>query len=202
MEPIKILVVDDSLVVRGMLTKLFEADKWIRVVGAVATAADADSVIAQQSVDVVSLDVEMPGMNGLDYLPSLARRRIPTIIVSSRASEQSEVRAIALSRGAASCFNKEHAVRDATMLLHDVRVAALQGHKPPGAGVFGYSTGSSVIQNAAIEQLIADHGTGLTQFVAERIGYATLDGDMAGVAKWVSIGRGLQAVQNRVGDFH
>jgi chemotaxis response regulator CheB len=192
MDTINVLVVDDSLVIRGMLTSLLEGDKSIRVIGAASSAADADAVIAQQIVDVVTLDVEMPGTNGLDYLISLARRRIPTIILSSRASEQSE---IALSRGAASCFDKANAVRDAAILLNSIKVAALQKKKPPVAA----NTQSAVAQaipNAAIEQLLAEHGAGLMHFIAERIGYATLDEDPAGVAKWLGVARKLRQVQH------
>lgn len=192
MDPINVLVVDDSLVIRGMLTNIFEADKRLRLVGAVSTAAEADRVIAQQIVDVVTLDVEMPGVNGLDYLVSLARRHIPTIILSSRASEDSEVRSIALSRGASSCFNKANAVRDAAILLHDVVVAAKQGHKGPDAHATTQPVNSVASADTAIEQLVAEHGEGLGRFVAERIGYAVLEEDKPALTKWVCIGRKLR----------
>lgn len=196
MEVINVLVVDDSLVIRGMLTNILEADKKIRVVGAVSSAADADNVISQQIVDVITLDIEMPGTNGLDYLPSLTRRRIPTIILSSQASG---VREIALSRGAASCFDKANAVRDATILVNDVKLAALQKSKQQPAGASAHPAGPASIPNAAIEQLIAEHGDGLTRIIAERIGYATLDEDPAAVAKWVGIARKLREVQSHAG---
>jgi chemotaxis response regulator CheB len=197
MDPINVLVVDDSLVIRGMLTSILEADRNIRVVGAVSTAADADTVIAQHIVDVITLDVEMPGTNGLDYLPSLVRRRIPTIILSSRASDKSEVRDVALSRGASSCFDKANAVRDASILLASIKVAALQRHKPIAAAVAPQASDLLATPDIVIEQLIAEHGDGLTRFIAERIGYAALEEDAPGMAKWLAVGRKLQAVRSR-----
>lgn len=124
MEQINVLVVDDSLVIRGMIVNILEKDPEITVVGAAASAADADTMLRQHIVDVVTLDIEMPGLSGMDYLPSLARRRIPTVMLSGQTVEGSEERSWALRQGASACFNKAHAVRDAADLIKQVKNAA------------------------------------------------------------------------------
>ena len=61
-KPIRVLVVDDSLVARNMITKGLESYPRIQVVGTAINAVDAKTKIAQLTPDVVTMDVEMPGM--------------------------------------------------------------------------------------------------------------------------------------------
>lgn len=83
-KPIRVLVVDDSLVARNMITKGLESYPRIQVVGTAINAADAKTKITQLAPDVVTMDVEMPGMNGIDFLKSfLPQHPIPVILVSS-----------------------------------------------------------------------------------------------------------------------
>ena len=83
-KPIRVLVVDDSLVARNMITKGLESYPRIQVVGTAINAVDAKTKIAQLTPDVVTMDVEMPGMNGIDFLKSfLPQHPIPVILVSS-----------------------------------------------------------------------------------------------------------------------
>jgi two-component system chemotaxis response regulator CheB len=70
-----VLVVDDSAVSRNVVTRILESDPGIRVVASAADSQAALLAIASQPIDVVILDIEMPGMTGLELLPLLIRER-------------------------------------------------------------------------------------------------------------------------------
>lgn len=123
MEHFRVLVVDDSLVIRGLLTNVLSTDKEIKVVGAASSAEEAAIFLGKQQVDVVTLDVEMPGTSGLQFLPALRKLDLPVILLSGHAAEGSDMRGTALLLGAAACFNKAHAVRDADKLIALVKAA-------------------------------------------------------------------------------
>ena len=79
------MVVDDSILARTMITKGLSASPQIEVAGACFNAQDARAKIDQLRPDVMTLDVEMPGMNGIDFLKRLLPERpLPVILVSSR----------------------------------------------------------------------------------------------------------------------
>ena len=82
--PIRVLVVDDSLVARNLITKGLAAHPRIEVVGTAINALDAKNKIARLSPDVVTMDVEMPGTSGIDFLKQfLPTHPLPVILVSS-----------------------------------------------------------------------------------------------------------------------
>ena len=118
-------MVDDSVTIRAMMRQVLESDPEIRIAGLAASADEADLVLEDTLVDVITLDVEMPGRSGLDYLEDLrARRPTPVIMLSSYTARGEEVRAQALLLGAAGCFNKANAVREKDRLLKLVKDAA------------------------------------------------------------------------------
>jgi two-component system chemotaxis response regulator CheB len=81
---IRVLVVDDSMLFRAAITRDLGQDPQIEVVGAVADAYAARDKIAELKPDVVTLDVEMPGMNGIEFLKYLMPRYpIPVIVISA-----------------------------------------------------------------------------------------------------------------------
>ena len=82
---IKVLIVDDSLVFVNFLSKeLPHADKNIEIVGYAMNAADAMRKIPSTKPDVITLDVEMPRTNGIDFLKELLPKHLlPVILVSS-----------------------------------------------------------------------------------------------------------------------
>ena len=81
---IKVLVVDDSILFRKVMIDNLSKNPNIKVVGYAFNAFDAQRKIPVLNPDVITLDVEMPGMNGIDFLKQLIPKRpIPVILVSS-----------------------------------------------------------------------------------------------------------------------
>jgi len=100
-QPVRVLVVDDSALMRKLIPQILEADNSIQVVG---TAMDGNfglKKIAELKPQVITLDLEMPGMGGLDMLKEIMRgHRIPVIVVSSHSTQGASVTLKALSLGA------------------------------------------------------------------------------------------------------
>jgi two-component system chemotaxis response regulator CheB len=98
---VRVLVVDDSALMRKLIPQILETDKTIQVVG---TAMDGNfglKKIEELKPQVVTLDLEMPGMGGLDMLKEIMRRhRVPVIVVSSHSTEGATVTLKALALGA------------------------------------------------------------------------------------------------------
>lgn len=81
---LKVLIVDDSIMFRQMLAKSLSEDKGIEVVATASNAYDARDKILQFEPHVMTLDVEMPRMNGIDFLKKLMPQYpLPTVVVSS-----------------------------------------------------------------------------------------------------------------------
>ena len=126
---IRVLVVDDSAVVRRVLSDALGREGDIAVVGAAPDAYAARELIARLRPDVVTLDVEMPRMDGLSFLEKLMRHHpVPVVIVSSVTPAQGEAALRALSLGAVEVVSKPgsaYSVPDvARDLVRAVRSAA------------------------------------------------------------------------------
>lgn len=81
--PVRVLIVDDSAVMRQLLAGMLSRDPGIQVVGTAADPLIARQKIQRLSPDVLTLDIEMPRMNGLEFLRELMRERpMPVIMVS------------------------------------------------------------------------------------------------------------------------
>lgn len=105
--PIRVLIVDDSQTIRQLIRLRLSADPRLLVVGEAADAFDAREKVKQLNPDVLTLDVEMPGMSGLDFLERLMRLRpMPVIMVSSETQKGSQAALEALSLGAVDCIGK------------------------------------------------------------------------------------------------
>lgn len=104
---IRVLVVDDSAVVRQVLQEILEADPEIEVI---ATAADpyvAVKRIKEQLPDVITLDLEMPRMDGLTFLDRLmSQHPIPVVVCSTLAGQGSDAGLAALAKGAVEIIAK------------------------------------------------------------------------------------------------
>ncbi|MGB1558629.1 MAG: response regulator, partial [Oceanococcaceae bacterium] len=98
---IRVLVVDDSALARHVLTEVLSAQPDIDVIGAAQDPYVARDLIKQLSPDVITLDVEMPRMDGLMFLENLMRLRpTPVVMVSSLTTRGAEVTLRALELGA------------------------------------------------------------------------------------------------------
>lgn len=98
---IKVLVVDDSALIRSLLSEIVRADAELQLVGVAPDAFVARDLIKQHSPDVITLDVEMPRMDGLTFLDKLMKGRpTPVLMISSLTERGSEATLRALELGA------------------------------------------------------------------------------------------------------
>lgn len=107
MKKIKVLVVDDSSTMRGLIATALSKDPDIEVVGQAEDPLQARQAIKTLNPDVVTLDVEMPNMSGLEFLEKIMRLRpMPVIMVSTLTSRGAEETVRALEIGAVDCIEK------------------------------------------------------------------------------------------------
>jgi two-component system chemotaxis response regulator CheB len=104
---IKVLIVDDSALMRGVLREIINRHPDLEVVGQAPDPITARDMIKQLNPDVLTLDVEMPRMNGLDFLEKLMRLRpMPVVMVSSLTENGNDVTLKALELGAVDFITK------------------------------------------------------------------------------------------------
>jgi two-component system, chemotaxis family, protein-glutamate methylesterase/glutaminase len=108
LRPISVLIVDDSAVARAALSRMIESSPALERAEAVEGAARAIEWLHDNRVDVILLDIEMPGWNGVDALPELlaAGRGAKVLVVSSTARVGAEATLRALAAGAADTLTK------------------------------------------------------------------------------------------------
>lgn len=105
---IKVLVVDDSAFMRKALSGMLERDPRLSVVGVARNGEEAIQKVAELKPDVVTMDVEMPGMNGLDALRQImATSPLPVLMVSSLTEEGAKETLLALEFGAVDYLPKQ-----------------------------------------------------------------------------------------------
>lgn len=102
MKKIRVMIIDDSALMRQIINKLISKDPEIEVVGSISNAVYALNMINRLSPDLITLDIEMPGMDGLTALTELRKNHLnlPVIMCSSLSLKGAEVTLEALSRGA------------------------------------------------------------------------------------------------------
>ncbi len=104
---VRVLVVDDSATMRGLISATLRRDPALTVVGAAGDPIEARAAIKALNPDVLTLDVEMPNMNGLDFLERIMRLRpMPVIMVSSLTQRGAQATLQALELGAVDCVSK------------------------------------------------------------------------------------------------
>lgn len=115
MRPIKVLVVDDSALLRRIVQDILSVDPRFTVVGTARDGIDALEKITKLTPDLITLDVEMPRMNGLQALKEIVRRfRIPVIMLSSLTKQGSAITVEALSLGAVDFIAKPALTHEAS----------------------------------------------------------------------------------------
>ncbi len=104
---VSVLVVDDSPTMRGLITAALRRDPEIEVVGSASDPLEAREAIKRLNPDVITLDVEMPNMNGLEFLEKIMRLRpMPVVMVSTLTQAGAEVTLAALELGAVDAVGK------------------------------------------------------------------------------------------------
>lgn len=107
MHEARVLVVDDSAAMRALFSDVLDQSKNVRVVGTAANAAEARDQIAELKPNVVTLDVEMPGMSGIEFLEEIMTTRpMPVVMLSSLTQAGTETSLKAYDLGAVECFPK------------------------------------------------------------------------------------------------
>ena len=105
--PIRVVVVDDSRLMQGIITAALEAEGDIKVAAKAGNVAEGRRMIKETDPDAVTLDVEMPGMNGLEFLEKIMTLRpTPVVMVSSLTAEGTEITLAALQIGAVDVVRK------------------------------------------------------------------------------------------------
>ncbi|MBT7889061.1 MAG: chemotaxis response regulator protein-glutamate methylesterase [Deltaproteobacteria bacterium] len=141
MDKIKVLIVDDSAVVRQALERTLSSDREIEVIGSASDPYIAAKKMQQVRPDVITLDVEMPRMDGITFLQKLmAQHPIPVVICSSLADKGSETGIKALELGAVDIIHKpqlgtKQFLEESRILICDVVKAAAQTKLEKGRSV-------------------------------------------------------------------
>ncbi len=113
-EPYRVIVVDDSAVIRGLIARWLETDEQIAVVGSASNGEQAIKTLGRQPADVIILDIEMPVMDGLTALPKLleASPGVKVVMASTLTLKNAEISVRAMSLGAADYLPKPTSTRD------------------------------------------------------------------------------------------
>src|ERR1700757_2740912 len=136
MKQVRVLVVDDSALMRKLIPPVLAVDEAINVVGTAMDGSFCLKKIEELKPSVVTLDLEMPGMNGIDTLKEIMRRQpVPVIVFSSHSTEGASVTMKALGLGAFDFVPKPkdasaHMAETARELIAKVKAAAECKLKP------------------------------------------------------------------------
>lgn len=107
MHEARVLVVDDSAAMRALFSDLLDQTKNVVVVGTAASADEARKQIAELKPNVLTLDVEMPGMSGIDFLKEIMEEKpMPVVMLSSLTQAGTDTSLKAYELGAVECFPK------------------------------------------------------------------------------------------------
>ena len=107
MKKISVLIVDDSALIRNLLSQIINSSHFLEVIGTSADPYDARKKIKQLNPDVITLDVEMPRMDGITFLKNLMRLRpMPVLMISTLTEKGSQVTMEALELGAVDYIAK------------------------------------------------------------------------------------------------
>ena len=114
--PLRVMVVDDSVVIRGLISRWIEAEPDMTVVASLRTGLDAVNQIERVDPDIAILDIEMPELDGISALPQLLakKRNLIVIMASTLTRRNAEISFKALSLGASDYIPKPESTREAS----------------------------------------------------------------------------------------
>src|SRR5690242_4605646 len=150
-EPIRVMVVDDSVVIRGLISRWIDAEPDMKVAASLRTGLDAVNQLERINPDVAVLDIEMPDLDGISALPRLLAKKRDLIIImaSTLTRRNAEISFKALSLGASDYIPKPESTREiaaADIFHHDLiekirhlgaKVRRTSVTSPPGAPALG-----------------------------------------------------------------
>ncbi|MBC7582353.1 MAG: response regulator, partial [Tardiphaga sp.] len=113
-EPLRVMVVDDSVVIRGLISRWIEAEPDMTVAASLRTGLDAVNQVERINPDVAVLDIEMPELDGIEALPQLLakKRNLIVIMASTLTRRNAEISFKAMSLGAADYIPKPESTRE------------------------------------------------------------------------------------------
>lgn len=180
MKKIKVLIVDDSALIRGVMKEIINSQTDMEVVGAAPDPLVAREMIKQTNPDVLTLDVEMPKMDGLDFLDRLMRLRpMPVVMVSSLTEKGSDITMRALELGAVDFVTKpkssiQSGLLEYTELITEkIRIAShakIKARKPQTDADGNASPGLAAIRNpltSSEKLIIVGASTGGTEAIKD-----------------------------------
>src|ERR1700723_3524150 len=115
-EPLRVMVVDDSVVIRGMISRWLGSEPDIVVAASLRTGLEAVNQIERINPDIAVLDIEMPDLDGISALPLLLakKRNLIIIMASTLTRRNAEISFKALSLGASDYIPKPESTREAS----------------------------------------------------------------------------------------
>jgi two-component system chemotaxis response regulator CheB len=180
---IKVLIVDDSGIMRKMLTSILSQSPLIEVIGAAENAYSGRDMIKKHNPDVLTLDVEMPGLNGIEFLERIMRLRpMPVVMVSSITQRGSKATIESLEIGAVDFISKPKNITSTSMevignqIIQKVIAASkvnfdhVRGHAKP-------------VKSAAISQTIFPKDSNIIAIGASTGGVAAISEVLKAVKK-------------------
>lgn len=164
-EPVKVLIVDDSAVVRQVLSQVLSEDPSIEVIGTAADPYLAAEKIRKQVPDVITLDVEMPRMDGLTFLQKImSQHPIPVVICSTLTTKGAEATLKAIQYGAVEIINKPQLgtrdfLEDSRVIICDAIKAAAQARlkkisEPAGRVISPKHTADAVLSRTSSNNVL------------------------------------------------
>ena len=184
---IRVIVVDDSALVRSLLAEIINRQRDMECVGTANDPLIAREMIRELDPDVITLDVEMPRMDGIDFLGRLMRLRpTPVLMISTLTERGAEVTMKALELGAVDFVSKPRVGLSsglnelATEIVDKIRVAAVAhvrrivardpvtAHAPSGPATPAHGSSGSLLGRVSTEKLICiGASTGGTEAIKE-----------------------------------
>ncbi len=157
----RVLVVDDSPTMRGLITSVLSSDPEVDVVGQAGDAMEARAAIKALNPDVVTLDIEMPDMNGLEFLDKIMKLRpMPVIMVSSLTHRGADATLAALEMGAFDCIGKPVPGDIAPFLDLTEKVKAAARSKGRYMPAGGYKPQTLAPSPANVNRTVGDYRVG------------------------------------------